>query len=143
MPSTRTVVFVCLHGAAKSVIAAACLNSLSAERGVDIRATAAGVEPEPEIPFHVRAGLREEGLDVSGHRPRSVTREELAAAWRVVSFGCDLGSIAPPGLAVERWDDVPLVSDGFDAARDAIAGRVQRLLGECEPAPTRDEAPGS
>ena len=61
------------------------------------------------------------------------------AAWRVVSFGCDLSHIAPPGLAVQRWDDVPLVSEGFGAARDAIAGRVQRLLDECEPAPMRDE----
>ena len=138
MPSTRTVVFVCLHGAAKSVIAGAYLNRLSAERCLDIRATAAGVEPDPEIPQQVRDGLLEAGLDVRGHRPRSVTPEELEAAWRVVSFGCDLGHIAPPGLVVERWDDVPLVSEGFDAARDAIAARVQRLLDNCEPAPPRE-----
>ena len=130
MPSSRTVVFVCLHGAAKSVIAAAHLNRLSAERGLAIRATAAGVEPEPEIPRPVREGLLREGLDVGHHRPRSVTPEELAAAWRVVSFGCDLSQVAPPALAVERWDDVPLVSDGFPAARDAIVRRVQRLLDE-------------
>ena len=128
MSATRTVVFVCLHGAAKSVIAAAQLNRLSAERGLDIRATAAGVEPEPEIPPRVREGLLQEGLDVRHHRPRSVTPEELGAAWRVVSFGCDLSRVAPPGLAVERWDDVPLVSDGFPAARDAIVRRVRRLL---------------
>lgn len=143
MPSTRTVVFVCLHGAAKSVIAGAYLNRLSAERGLDIRATAAGVEPEPEIPLQVHEGLLEEGLDVRGHRPRSVTPEELAAAWRVVSFGCDLSHIAPPDLAVERWDDVPLVSEGFDAARDAIAGRVRRLMDDCGPASTGDETPSS
>ena len=137
MPSTRTVVFVCLHGAAKSVIAGAYLNRLSAERGLDISATAAGVEPEPEIPLQVREGLLREGLDVRGHRPRSVTPEELAAAWRVVSFGCDLSHIAPPDLAVERWDDVPLVSEGFAAARDAIVRRVQQLLAQEPPAPTR------
>lgn len=136
MPSTRTVVFVCLHGAAKSVIAGAYMNRLAAERGLDICATAAGVEPEPEVPLQVREGLLEEGLDVRGHRPRGVTPEELAAAWRVVSFGCDLSHIAPPGLAVERWDDVPLVSEGFDAARDAIVRRVQQLLAQEPPAPT-------
>jgi arsenate reductase (thioredoxin) len=143
MPSTRTVIFVCLHGAAKSVIAGAYLNRLSAERGLDIWATAAGVEPAPEIPLEVRQGLLQDGLDVRDDRPRGVAPEELVAAWRVVSFGCDLSHIAPPGRAVERWDDVPLVSEGFDAARDAIARRVQRLLEGCEPAPTHDATPSS
>ncbi len=131
MPASRTVVFVCLHGAAKSVIAGAYLNRLSAERGLDLRASAAGIEPEPEVPLAVRKGLLEAGLDVGLHRPRSVTRDELAAAWRVVSFGCDLSHLAPD-VGVERWDDVPLASDGFAAARDAIAARVRRLLDECE-----------
>ncbi len=128
MSSPRTVVFVCLHGVAKSVIACAYLNRFSAERGLDIRASAVGVTPEPEIPLQVREGLLQDGLDVTRHRPRSVTSEELAAAWRVVSFGCDLSHVAPSGFAFERWDDVPSVSNGFSAARDAIARRVQRLL---------------
>ncbi|HEV2356911.1 MAG TPA: hypothetical protein VGZ23_04770 [bacterium] len=135
MPAGRTVVFVCLHGAAKSVIAGAYLNRLSAERGLDILARAAGIEPEPEIPSQVREGLRRDGLEVGEHRPRSVTREELKSAWRIVSFGCDLGPAAPPGRAIERWDDVPPVSDGFPAARDAIVARVKRLLDECERPP--------
>jgi arsenate reductase (thioredoxin) len=132
MTATRTVVFVCLHGAAKSVIASAYLNRLAEERGLDVRASAAGIEPEPDIPPLVREGLLREGLDIGHLRPRSVARDELASAWRVVSFGCDLSYVAPPGRTVERWDDVPLVSDGFPAARDAIAARVRRLLNECK-----------
>ena len=139
MASVRSIVFVCLHGAAKSVIAATYLNRLCSERGLNIRATAAGIEPEPEVQPHVCEGLRHEGLDVRDYRPRRVTPEELAAAWRVVSFGCDLGEVAPSNLAVERWDDVPLVSDGFGAARDAIAARVHKLLDEYE----RDAAAGT
>ena len=128
MSSLDLVVFVCPHGAAKSMIASAYLNRLSAERGLSLRATAAGVDPEPDIPPPVQVGLLQDGLDVRGQRPRRLTREELTAAWRVVSFGCDLGHVAPPGLTVERWDDVPLVSDGFAAARDAILARVKQLL---------------
>ena len=128
MPSVRSIVFVCLHGAAKSVIAATYLNHLSTARGLDLRATAAGIEPEPDVPPQVCAGLLREGLDVGQYHPRRVTREELAAAWRVVSFGCDLSDVAPPSLGVERWDDVPLVSDGFQPARDAIATRIHKLL---------------
>jgi arsenate reductase (thioredoxin) len=128
MGSVRSIVFVCLHGAAKSVIAATHLNRLSTERGLNLCATAAGIEPEPDVPPQVCEGLLREGLDVRHYRPRRVTPEELAAAWRVVSFGCDLSDVAPQSLAVERWDDVPLVSNGFQPARDAIAARVHKLL---------------
>jgi arsenate reductase (thioredoxin) len=128
MSSVRSIVFVCLHGAAKSVIAATYLNHLSTARGLNLHASSAGIEPEPHVPPQVRAGLLREGLDVRHYRPRRVTPEELAAAWRVVSFGCDLSDVAPSSLAVERWDDVPLVSDGFQPARDAIAARVHTLL---------------
>jgi len=128
MASARSIVFVCLHGAAKSVIAATYLNRLSTERGLQLRATAAGIEPESDVPPYVFEGLLSDGLDVRHYRPRRATPEELAAAWRVVSLGCDVGEAASSNLAVERWDDVPSVSEGFAAARDAIVARVHRLL---------------
>ncbi len=129
---TRSIVFVCLHGSAKSLIAAEHFCRLAAQRGVDACATSAGTDPDSKIPHHVIEGLLAEGIDVRGRRPRPLTREELAHAWRVVSFGCDLGDAAPPGLAVERWDDVPAVSENFKTARDAIVGRLPRLLAECQ-----------
>lgn len=128
MASTRTIVFVCLHGAAKSVMASVYLNRLSEQRGLDIRATAAGIAPEPGVPSRVVEALLEEGIDVRHYRPRRATREELAVAWCVVSFGCDLSEIVPEGLSPIRWDDVPLVSEGFAAARDAIMARLPSLL---------------
>jgi arsenate reductase (thioredoxin) len=128
MPSSDVVVFVCLHGSAKSVIASAYLNRLSAERGLHIRATAAGVDPDPNIPIHVQNDLLQDDIDVRDQLPRRVNREELSAAWHVVSFACDLEDVAPAGLAVEQWDDIPAVSDGFPAARDAILGHVRRFL---------------
>jgi hypothetical protein len=58
-----------------------------------------------------------------------VTGEDIRSAWRVVSFGCDLGA-PPPGVTFERWDDVPAVSEGYRAARDAIVSRLPLLLAE-------------
>ncbi|MBI4638753.1 MAG: hypothetical protein HY727_20645 [Candidatus Rokubacteria bacterium] len=46
----------------------------------------------------------------------------------MVALGCDPG--APPGVPVERWDDVPAVSDGFARARDAIVARLEGLVAE-------------
>jgi arsenate reductase len=125
--SEPTVLFVCLHGAAKSVIAAAEFERLARERGVAARAAFAGTEPDPQIAPVVVARLLGEGVDLRGLRPRRVTREDVERASRVVSFGCDLGDLAPPGVPVERWDDVPAVSDDFDRARAAIRSRVARL----------------
>jgi arsenate reductase (thioredoxin) len=125
--TTPFVLFVCLHGSAKSVIAEAHWNRLAIRGGLDVRATSAGTEPDAAIPPHVIAGLLADGLDVRGQRPRRAAREDLADAWRIVAFGCDLHGLAPPGVSVERWDDVPAVSEGFDAARSAIVARVSAL----------------
>ncbi|HVQ75956.1 MAG TPA: hypothetical protein VMT79_10510 [Candidatus Binatia bacterium] len=134
MDRNARVVFVCLHGAAKSVIAAAHFCRLAAERGLAAHAIAVGAEPDPEVTPAAAAGLLAEGIDVRAHRPRRVTPEDLAGAARVVSFGCDLDGLAPPG-AVERWDDVPAVSDGFHAARAAILRRLPGLIAEMARAP--------
>ena len=75
----------------------------------------------------VVARLLQEGVDLRGLRPRRVTAEDVAQATRIVSFGCDLGDLAP-GVPVERWDDVPAISKDFDLARTAIRAHLQRLL---------------
>lgn len=128
MSATRSVLFVCLHGAAKSVLAAADFRRLAAQRGLDLVADSAGTEPDPAIAPGVVAALRTEGLDLSRQRPRRVTREDAAAAARVVTFGCDLGEATPSAVPVERWDDVPAVSENLPVARAAIRRHLERLL---------------
>jgi Low molecular weight phosphotyrosine protein phosphatase len=82
MGSVRTVVFVCQHGAAKSVLAAALLERLAAERGAQLRVLARGTEPEPAITPAAAAGLLAEGIDVRAWHPRPLTSGDLAQAWR-------------------------------------------------------------
>jgi protein-tyrosine-phosphatase len=127
-PAPRRVLFVCLHGAAKSVVAAAHFRRQAAARGLAVEATAAGVEPDAGLAPAAVKGLAGDGLNPSPTRPRPVTLYDLSAAARVVSFGCD---IAPRGgQQVDRWDDVPAVSDNYAAARDRIVGHVERLVAE-------------
>ena len=130
-PSTgteRSVVFVCLHGAAKSVIAAHHLAQMARAEGMTLECASAGVEPDAVVPPHVVAGLSGDGLGECTARPRQATRELLARADHVVSFGCDLSALGVPPGRVIRWDDVPAVSDGYEAARDAIVKRLRPLL---------------
>ena len=124
---SSTVLFVCLHGSAKSLIAAEHFTRLARERGLRYRGESAGVEPDAEVPGPVVAGLARDGFEIGGYVPRALTPARLTEAAHVVSFGCDL-----PGMTDddrhERWDDLPMVSDGFDRAREAIVSRVERLI---------------
>ena len=126
-PRRRRVLFVCLHGAAKSVVAAAHFRRLAAARGLDVDAVSAGTEPDPTLTPAAVTGLASDGLAARPGRPRPLTRYDLDAATHVVSFGCDVDAGATP---TERWDDVPAVSDGYEAARDRIVARVERLVAE-------------
>jgi protein-tyrosine-phosphatase len=127
VPPPSRVLFVCLHGAAKSVIGAAHFRRLAAARGLTIGAVAAGTEPDPQLASGAVKGLSGDGLQPTPVRPRPVTLYDLASATRVVSFGCD---IAPrQGQRVDQWD-VPAVSEGYESARDRIVANVERLVAE-------------
>ncbi|HEV8633960.1 MAG TPA: low molecular weight phosphatase family protein [Chloroflexota bacterium] len=131
--ATRTVLFLCPHNAAKSVLAEAYCRRLAAERGLDLRVDSAGTEPDAAAAPVVVEALRAEGIDVSAHRPRRVTADDLARAWRVLSLGCDVSQLSPAGLVPERWDDVPSPGQDLEAARSAIRRRVKKLVDEIAP----------
>jgi len=120
------VLFVCAHGAAKSVVAAAHFRRLASARGLQAHAGAAGTEPDAELAPHAVKGLAAEGLTAAPARPRPLTLYDLDAATRVIGFGCD---VAPRSGRVEQWD-VPNVGDGYQAARDRIVAHVERLVAE-------------
>jgi len=127
VPPTSRVLFVCLHGAAKSVVGAAHFRRLAAERGLAIGAVAAGTEPDAQLAPGAVKGLAGDGLEPALTRPRPVTLYDLDSSTRIVSFGCDV--VATRGQRVEQWD-VPAVSDGYAAARDRIVANVERLVAD-------------
>ncbi len=132
MSQIPRILFVCLHGAAKSVLAAADCERLAKSRGLRLTADFAGTEPNADIAPAVAAALRADGVDLAGRKPRLVSRQDVVAADRVVTFGCDLGAAAEPGMTVEQWTDVPAVSDGLPAARAAIRAHLERVLADYE-----------
>lgn len=132
MPSSVNVLFVCQHGAAKSVIAARHFAELAHARGLNVDAVAAGVEPDELTPAHVIAGLRHDGLDVQAAVPQPITSELIENAQIVVSFGCNLSAFTADSDRIVQWHDVPAVSDGYDAARTDILRRLRAILDEAE-----------
>ena len=128
----RTIVFVCEHGAAKSVVAAAHFNKLAAERGLPVRAVSRGSAPDAAVPPLIRSGLEREGVSLDAtFTPTLVSAGDVRAAARVVTFDVTL----PAGTGathVTRWDGLPAFSDGYAAASAAIAQKVDALLRELE-----------
>jgi arsenate reductase (thioredoxin) len=129
----RTVVFVCEHGVAKSVIAASHFNKLATERGLAVRAVSRGVDLEAVVPDRVRDGLRSEGVPLpSDFIPTRVGPGDTKAAARVVTFDLQLPGDATTAGAI-NWVGVPAVSDGYAVASAEIRSRVEALIAELSP----------
>lgn len=129
---TQKVAFVCLHGSAKSLIAAEYFNRLAREKSLALCATTAGPEPDPEVPANVVEGMKTRGIDVHAYRPTLIAAEQLTDADLIVSFACDAGRKLAPGKPEERWDDCPAVSEDFDVAWAFITKRVAALVERIE-----------
>jgi arsenate reductase (thioredoxin) len=123
------IIFVCEHGAAKSILSAAIFNKLARERGLNIRAIARGTNPDPEISPKVAAGLRADSLVSSEPAPEKISKADLAGARRVITF-CALPDDFPGSIQVENWDEfLPAIED-YSKARDRLTERINRLLEE-------------
>jgi arsenate reductase (thioredoxin) len=130
-PSKETVLFLCPHGAAKSLIAATTFNRLAEEHGLAMSASAAATEePYAEVPAAVAEFLESEGIDVSAFRARRVAASDLDAAARVVTIDCDPSTIPASAASIESWDDVPKVSENLHGSIAAIRRHVAELITE-------------
>jgi arsenate reductase (thioredoxin) len=123
----ETVVFVCEHGAAKSVIATAYFNKLATERGLPDRATYRGANPQAELSVSALRGLRDDGLAVSSAKPSPIRTGDVTKATHIFAIGCSLPAHAASNGKAESWEDVP-EDQGYAAERDAIKKHVERLL---------------
>jgi len=129
-PDDKTILFVCEHGAAKSVIATAYFDKLAKERGLRYRATFRGTNPDPTLAAAAVEGLKSDGIDTRGWTPQLVTRKDLDAAARVVTMGCNVpGKEAVAGKLME-WNDISSPSQNYAVARDEIVKRVEILIDE-------------
>lgn len=131
MKQEQTIVFVCEHGSAKSVVAAAHFNRLAVARGLGLRAVSRGTDPDADIAPAAASGLRADGLVAGERSPAKLTQADAAAAARVVTF-CELPEACTTAAPVECWDDVPPVSENYARARDNIVGRIRLLLDKLE-----------
>ena len=133
--STPSVLFVCVHNAGRSQMAAAYVAHLGAG-AVEVRS--AGSAPADTVNPAVVEAMLEEGIDIRAEVPTRLTTADVEASDVVITMGC--GDACPifPGKRYEDWVLDDPAGQGVDAVRpirDEIRRRVTHLLGELGVAP--------
>jgi protein-tyrosine-phosphatase len=106
-PRENAVVFVCEHGAAKSVVATAYFNKLAAERGLSFRATFRGTTPQDNLSVRAVEGLKADGVAVPSGKPAAISDKDVVDATHIFAIGCTLPDKARQSGKAADWSDVP------------------------------------
>ena len=130
-PRDQAVVFVCEHGAAKSVVATAYFNKLASERGLPFRATFRGTTPQDDLSVRAVAGLKADGVAIPTGKPAAISDQDVADATHIFAIGCTLPDKAEKSGKAASWSDVP-DDQGYAPMRDAIVRHVKQLLDELQ-----------
>jgi protein-tyrosine-phosphatase len=128
-----TVLFVCVHNAGRSQMAAGWLKHLAGDR---VEIFSAGSEPADRVnPIAIEA-MREVGIDISGETPKILTTDSVSRADVVITMGC--GDTCPyfPGKRYEDWELADPAGQSIDVVRqvrDDIKSRIKTLVKELLP----------
>ncbi|AUH43411.1 arsenate reductase ArsC [Streptomyces sp. CMB-StM0423] len=134
MPDKPSVLFVCVHNAGRSQMAAAWLTHLAGDR-VEVRS--AGSVPADTVNPAVVEAMREAGIDIAHEQPKVLTVDAVQASDVVITMGC--GDACPifPGKTYLDWDLDDPTGQGVEAVRpirDEIRSRIEALIAGIAPA---------
>ena len=130
MTDKPVVLFVCVHNAGRSQMAAAWLKHVAGDR---IEIWSAGSEPADQVNPIAVAAMREVGIDISDETPKILTTDTVAQADVVITMGC--GDTCPifPGKRYEDWELTDPAGQPLEvvrAVRDEIKARIETLATE-------------
>jgi len=132
--SQPTVLFVCVHNAGRSQMAAGYLQAVAGDR---VRVMSAGSEPRDSINPQAVAVMKEEGIDISHNTPALLDVDDVRASDVVITMGCGDACPVFPGKRYEDWEledpagqDIEKVRAIRDDIKTRIHGLVEELLGE-------------
>jgi arsenate reductase len=141
-----SVLFVCVHNAGRSQMAAGWLRHLAGDR-VEVRS--AGSEPADRINPAAVEAMREVGIDITGQRPKVLAYEVAQQSDVIITMGCGHACPVFPGKRYEDWKLDDPVGRGIEAVRpirDEIRARIESLLADLIPeaaGPGADGQPGA
>lgn len=128
-----TVLFVCVHNAGRSQMAAGYLQALAGDR---VEVLSAGSAPKDIINAVAVEAMLEEGIDIAHNTPKILTDEAVQASDVVITMGCGDTCKFYPGKRYEDWELDDPAGQGIDAVRpirDNIRARIEQLISEIAP----------
>ncbi|MGB3413998.1 MAG: arsenate reductase ArsC [Microbacteriaceae bacterium] len=136
-----TVLFVCVHNAGRSQMAAGFLRAIAGEQ---VEVLSAGSEPAEQINPVAIAAMAELGIDIASQQPKILSTDTVQASDVVITMGC--GDVCPifPGKRYEDWELKDPAGEGIESVReirDDIRSRIEALVNELgiEPYPLTSE----
>lgn len=131
MTQTKKIIFVCEHGAGKSVVAASYFNKLAKDRNLDYVAECRGTNPDSIVSLKTQEGLTKDDVYDVNTKPTKLQLSDTTNAERIILF-----TAAPPGLntkvKIENWSDIEYVDAEYQKRRDAIIQKINSLLDTLE-----------
>jgi protein-tyrosine-phosphatase len=122
----QTIVFVCEHGSAKSVIAASYFNKLAKEKNIPWQAVSRGTHPDPEISPKTKKLLIEDNLLDKSFIPKKLSQADVDTTQQVILF-CSLPPTLQGNGKTSHWE-VNAVNDDFQKLRNDIISRITPLI---------------
>ena len=133
MTTKPTVLFVCVHNAGRSQMAAGYLQALAGDR---VEVLSAGSAPKDTINAVAVEAMLEEGIDIAHNTPKILTDDAVQASDVVITMGCGDTCKFYPGKRYEDWELDDPAGQGIDAVRpirDNIRARIEQLISEIAP----------
>ena len=130
MAEKPTVLFVCVHNAGRSQMAAGYLQHLAGDR---IEVMSSGSAPKDQINPVAAEVMLEEGIDIRHNEPKILTDEQVHASDVVITMGCGDACKFYPGKRYEDWalaDPAGQDADAVRVIRDDIRQRIEKLIAE-------------
>lgn len=122
----KQVLFVCEHGSAKSVVAAAHFKALAEKENLELTIISRGINPDETVPQKINDFLKTDGLPQHTGTPQKVSSNDIASSNYIIAFNPIPGNLTR-GKHIINWT-VPAISDGYTASRDSIIVNLKDLI---------------
>jgi protein-tyrosine-phosphatase len=123
----KTVVFVCEHGAARSTIASLYFNKLAQENGLHYQSVFRALSRDTALTKETKNGLIKDGFSIDNLKTVNLTATDVNSNTLLISLDCVVPSIYTTKYS---WSGIPPISEDYQAARNEIVKRVNKLISE-------------
>jgi arsenate reductase (thioredoxin) len=131
MAQDKKIIFVCEHGAAKSVIAASYFNKMAKERNLNYVAECRGTDPDSVVTASAKEGLTKDNLFDPETKPQKLLISDTTDAEKIILF-TPLPSDLKTSVKTENWSDIQNLNADYTQRRDAIIKKINGLLDSLE-----------